>query len=112
MAIPTCSGTAQEAFAFTNLFKPYTSGVSPTPTPTVNPAGWCYADKHRCTAHIHADPIGVPTVTPTKVPPTPTPTAITGNTSCQVDYLITADLPGSGFNANVVIRPSEYQRGH
>lgn len=98
---PTCSGTAQDAFAFTNLFKPYTSGVSPTPTPTATlPAG---ITPTATTVPPTATPTQVvPTATPTQVPPTPTPTAITGNTSCQVDYLITSDW-GSGFNAHVVI---------
>ena len=39
----TCDGLSQSTYAFTNLFKPFTSGSSSTPTPTPTPgSGYSY----------------------------------------------------------------------
>ncbi|MFN8490867.1 MAG: glycosyl hydrolase family 18 protein [Caldilineaceae bacterium] len=97
----TCSSILQDEFGFSSIFNPFSGGVSPTPTPTATlPAG---VTPTATTAPPSPTPTQVtPTATATKAPPTPTPTSVNGNTSCQVDYLITTDW-GSGFNTNVVI---------
>src|SRR5258708_27425239 len=76
-ASDTCSGVAQNAYQYTGIFKPFTSGSS-TPTPTR-------------TSGTGSTPTPTPTATKT---PTPTPTTSSGGNLVTNPGFETGNLSG------------------